>query len=184
MSLSINNYQTDFEKVVDHFKQELKLIRSGRAMPSLVENIKIEAYGTMTPLIELASISAPEPRLIVVQPWDKSIIKEVDKGLQASNLGVSPVIDGAVIRLNFPSLTEERRRETVKLLNHKLEEAKVGVRNVREQVLKDFKAAKGEGQLTEDDWFASQKELQKVVDEYNDKLKQLSIDKEKEIMTV
>ncbi|MBU1039188.1 ribosome recycling factor [Patescibacteria group bacterium] len=184
MSLSVSNYLIDFDKVVEHFKQELKLIRSGRAMPTLVENIKVEAYGTLTPLIELASISAPEPKLIVIQPWDKSIIKEVERSLQSANLGASPVIDGAIIRLNFPPLNEERRREIVKLLNGKLEEAKVGVRNTREQVLKDFKAAKTEGTATEDDWFLAQKELQKTVDDYNDKLKNLSADKEKEVMTI
>ena len=171
-------------KVISHLKVELAGIRSGRATPVLVEHVKVEAYGTMTPLIELASITAPEPRLLVVSPWDKSIIKEVEKALLAANLGGQPTVDGAVIRLNFPSLTEERRLELTKHVSLKLEEAKVAVRNVREEFLKDLREQKVKGEITEDDFFVRQKELQKMVDDHNDKIKQLGADKEKEIMTI
>lgn len=173
-----------FAKVIEHIQSELSGIRSGRATPALVEHVKIEAYGTMTPLVELASITAPEPKLIVISPWDKSIIKEIEKALQAANLGVNPTVDGVVIRLNFPSLTEERRRELVKVMQQKLEEAKVATRNVREEVLKELKAQKNDGGLSEDAFFAAQKELQKMVDDQNDNIKRLGEQKEQEIMTI
>jgi len=173
-----------FSKVVERFIQELKLIRSGRAAPSLIEQVKVEAYGTLTPLIELASITAPEPRLLVVQPWDKGIIKDIERSLQAANLGVSPVVDGTLLRLNWPALSEERRRELVKQVNVKMEEAKVGIRNAREEILKQFKADKTEGIISEDIFFSIQKELQKVVDKYNEDLKTVATLKEKEIMTI
>ena len=131
-------------KVISHLKVELAGIRSGRATPVLVEHVKVEAYGTMTPLIELASITAPEPRLLVVSPWDKSIIKEVEKALLAANLGVQPTVDGAVIRLNFPSLTEERRLELTKHVSLKLEEAKVAVRNVRRHAKDELEGLEGD----------------------------------------
>jgi len=117
-------------------------------------------------------------------PWDKSIIKEVEKALQAANLGVQPTVDGDVVRLNFPSLTEERRRELVKMVNNKLEETKVAIRNVREEIMKELKEQKGTGEISEDDFFATQKDLQKIIDEQNESIKQLGEEKEKEIMTI
>ncbi|MDP3986426.1 MAG: ribosome recycling factor [Candidatus Veblenbacteria bacterium] len=184
MNQHVEQVQAKFAKVVEHLRSELSGIRSGRATPALVEHVKVEAYDTLTPLIELASITAPEPRLLVVSPWDKSVIKEVEKALQAANLGVSPVVDGAIVRLNFPPLTEERRREYSKLMNAKLEEGRVAVRNVREEALKKLKEQKTAGELGEDDFFAAQKDLQKLVDEQNETIKQIGTDKEKEIMTI
>ncbi len=173
-----------FAKTLEHFKAELATVRSGRATPSLVEHVKVEAYGTLTPLIELASITAPEPKLVVVSPWDKNILKDVERALQAANLGMSPVVDGTIIRLNLPALTEERRRELVKLVNAKHEEAKGTIRRVREDVLKGFKDQKTDGKLPEDEFFMVQKDLQKLVDEINTQLKQLADGKEKEVMTI
>lgn len=103
----LNDAKPKFDRVLEHFKTELGSIRSGRATPALVEQVKVEAYGTLTPLIELASISAPETRVLVVNPWDKGILKDVERALQAANVGASPVVDGQIIRLNFPQLTEE-----------------------------------------------------------------------------
>ncbi len=184
MKQYIEQLKPKFDKAIEHLKSQLAMIRSGRAMPALVENIKIEAYGTMTPLIELAGITAPEPRLLVVSPWDKSIIKDVEKALQAANLGAQPVVDGAIVRLNFPALTEERRRELTKVMNSKLEESKVSIRNIREEALKQLKDQKTNGDIGEDDFFSIQKELQKLVDEHNEVIKKLGDDKEKEIMTI
>lgn len=184
MKQYIEQIKPKFDKAIDHLKMQLATVRSGRATPALAENIKIEAYGTMTPLIELAGITSPEPRLLVVSPWDKSIIKDIEKALQAANLGAQPVVDGAVIRLNFPSLTEERRRELTKVMNNKLEEAKVSVRNIREESLKQWKDQKNNGDISEDEFFGIQKELQKIVDEQNELIKKLGEDKEKEIMTI
>lgn len=180
----IDDSKQHFDKVIERLMQECAALRSGRVSPAIVEQVKIETYGSFMPLLELASINTPEPRLIVVQPWDKSIIKEIEKGLQAANVGASPVIDGAIIRLNFPSLTEERRKELVKQLGGKLEEARVGIRNVREDVLKKLKVAKTDGDISEDDFFGQQKDLQKLVDDYNAKVKKIGEDKEKDIMTV
>lgn len=184
MKQYIEQIQPKFNKAIEHLKTQLVTIRSGRATPALVENIKVEAYGTMTPLIELSGITSPEPRLLVISPWDKTIIKEIEKALQAANLGAQPVVDGAIIRLNFPALTEERRRELTKIMNTKLEEAKVAIRNIREESLNHLKNQKSNGDISEDDFFAIQKELQKVVDENNDMIKKLGEDKEKEIMTI
>ncbi|MFA4818862.1 MAG: ribosome recycling factor [Patescibacteria group bacterium] len=184
MLSQLNELTPDLDKILQHFKSELATLRSGRVMPSLVEHLKVEAYGTLTPLIELASINAPEPRLIVVQPWDKNIIRDIDKALQAANLGVAPVIDGALIRLNFPSLTEDKRKELVKQVGIKAEEAKVSVKNVREDTHKTLKADKDAGSLAEDNFFIAQKELQKIVDDYNGRIKKIAEDKAKEIMTI
>lgn len=184
MKQLIENTKPKLDKVIDHLKTQLSAIRSGRATPALVEHVKVEAYGTMTPLIELAGITAPEPRLLVVSPWDKAIIKEVEKALQVANLGVQPIIDGAIVRLNFPQLSEERRRELVKLVNNKLEESRVASRNTREEVMKELKEKKSNGEVSEDDFFAGQKELQKLIDEQNELIKTLGDDKEKEIMTI
>lgn len=180
----LSDINPQFDKAIEHLAHECAALRSGRVSPALVDQVRIETYGSNMPLIELASINTPEPRLIVVQPWDPSIIKDIEKGILAANVGASPVIDGALIRLNFPSLTEERRKELVKQLGSKLEEARVAVRNIREEVLKKMKAAKAEGDISEDDFFGQQKDLQKIVDDYNAKIKKIGDDKEKDIMTV
>lgn len=184
MNEIVSKYIGNFDGAINHLQKELSGVRSGRAFPALVEHLKIEAYGVFTPLVELASITAPEPRLIVVSPWDKSIIKDVEKALQAANLGTNPTVDGTVIRLNFPPLTEDRRKELVKVVTQKLEEAKVAVRGIREDALKMLKIAKSDGSLAEDGFFAAQKELQKIVDDKNDQIKNMGSQKEQEIMTI
>ncbi len=180
----LEDNNSHFDKAIDHLLHECAGLRSGRVSPVMVEQVKVETYGSIMPLIELASINTPEPRLIVIQPWDASIIRDIEKGLLAANVGASPVIDGALIRLNFPALTEERRKELAKQLGTKLEEAKVAIRNIREEILKKLKTAKTAGDISEDDFFSQQKELQKVVDDYNAKIKKIGDDKEKDIMTV
>lgn len=177
-------YHESFKPVLDHLASELSTLRSGRATPALVEHVKVEAYGTITPLVELASITAPEPRLLVVSPWDKSIVKDIERALQAANLGMNPTVDGVVIRMSLPQLTEERRRELVKLLKAKLEDAKVSARNVREDILKKLRDQKTKGEVAEDKFFVLQKDLQKSVDEINEQIKQSGEDKEREIMTI
>lgn len=180
----LNYAKPKFDRVLEHFKTELGSIRSGRATPALVEQVKVEAYGTLTPLIELASISAPETRVLVVNPWDKGILKDVERALQAANVGASPVVDGQIIRLNFPQLTEERRRDLMKLVTAKVEEAKAAIRRVREEVLKQGKDDKAAGKLREDEFFVLQKDLQKTIDDISDRVKQQVAHKEQEIMTI
>ena len=184
MHAALTGAKDRFSSTLEHLKAELSSVRSGRATPSLVEHITVEAYGTLTPLIELASISAPEPRLVVVSPWDKGIVKDVERALQQANLGVSPIVDGAVVRLNFPPLSEERRRELVKVASQKLEEAKVAIRGIREEAMKQLKDAKAEASLPEDEFFAQQKELQKLVEAQNELVKEQGLRKEQEVMTI
>lgn len=173
-----------FDAVVRHLEQELVSIRTGRANPGLVENVNITAYDNVMPLVQLASITTPDPKTIVIQPWDKNVLKDIERGLQQTELGLTPVNDGNVIRLAIPALTEERRKEYLKLLNAKVEQARVSVRKVREDHLRDLKNAKQEGTLSENDFFSQQKELQKIVDEYVEKIESHGTKKETEIMTV
>lgn len=184
MSTYLTDAQPKFDKILEHLKDELGAIRSGRATPALVEHVKVEAYGTLTPLIELASISAPEPRLLVINPWDKAILKDVERALQAANVGASPVVDGQIIRLNMPALSEERRRELMKVATTKVEEEKAAIRRVREEILKTAKDDKAAGKLREDEFFVLQKDLQKTIDDLTEKVKQLVEHKEQEMMTI
>ncbi|MFA5070142.1 MAG: ribosome recycling factor [Patescibacteria group bacterium] len=174
----------NLSKIIDFFTVELSSLRSNRAAPSLVENIKVDYYGTQTPLIQLASISVPETKVIVIQPWDKNSLKEIEKAISASDLGLNPVNEGSQIRLVFPPMTEERRKELVKIISQKAEESKMKIKNAREEKTKSLKKQKTDGQISEDDFYRQQEELQKIVDEYNQKIKNLAEEKEKEILTI
>ena len=174
-----------FEKTIEFLINELNQIRTGRAHPSLVENIQVEAYNAKTPLIQLASISVPEPRQILIQPWDKSVIKDIERAIQASNLDLNPIIDSDnLIRINIPSLNEERRQSLIKLVDQKLEEAKVSIRNGREEIIKNWRSLEKKGEISEDDLFANQKEMQKIVDQYNVQIKEVGEKKSQEILTI
>ncbi len=174
-----------FEKTIEFLINELNQIRTGRAHPSLVENIQVEAYNAKTPLIQLASISVPEPRQILIQPWDKSVIKDIERAIQTSNLDLNPIIDSDnLIRINIPSLNEERRQSLIKLVDQKLEEAKVSIRNGREEIIKNWRSLEKEGEISEDDLFANQKEIQKIVDQYNAQIKEVGEKKSQEILTI
>lgn len=173
-----------FDAVMRHLEQELIGIRTGRANPGLVENVTVTAYGSPMPLVQLASITTPDPRTIVVQPWDKNVLKDIERGLQQTDLGLTPMNDGTVIRLSIPALTEERRKEYLKLLNTKLEQARVSIRKIREDLLRTMRDAKQEGTLSENDLFSQQKELQKVIDDYGKKIETHGTKKEQEILTV
>ncbi len=173
-----------FDAVVHHLEQELVGIRTGRANPGLVENVIVSAYGSPMPIVQLASITTPDPRTIVIQPWDKNVLKDIERGLQQTELGLTPMNDGTVIRLTIPALTEERRKEYLKLLNTKLEQSRVSVRKIREDLVRTMRDAKQEGTISENDLFSQQKELQKVVDSYVEKIESHGKKKEEEIMTV
>jgi len=173
-----------FDAVMRHLEQELIGIRTGRANPGLVENVTVTAYGSPMPLVQLASITTPDPRTIVVQPWDKNVLKDIERGLQQTDLGLTPMNDGTVIRLSIPALTEERRKEYLKLLNTKLEQARVSIRKIREDLLRTMRDAKQEGTLSENDLFSRQKELQKIIDDYGEKIETHGTKKEQEILTV
>lgn len=176
--------QEKFEHVLEHFKHELSTLRIGRATAALVDGISIESYGSKMPISHIASINIPDARTISIQPWDKSNLAAIEKAIQTSNIGLNPINDGNVIRLNIPQMTEERRKEMVKVVGQLAEKARIGVRNVREEILKDLKRQEDENTLTSDDVEAEKKQLQEVVDKHNEQIKELAVAKEKEIMTI
>lgn len=179
------NFKTEeFNNILEHLNLDLKSLRSGRATPALVENIQINAYNIRTPLKQLASIHTPEPRLIVIEPWDKSLLKEIEKGIMEAQINLTPNNDGSVIRIQVPPLTEESRRDIIKILHQKLEDSRIAIRKLREQIMKNLKNQKDNGEISEDDFFKFQKQLQSQVDEYNEKINKLGEQKQEEIMTV
>lgn len=180
----IDDKKYQFDDAVQHLKGELNSIRTGRATPSLVESLTVDYYGAKTPLQQLAAIAAPDPRSLLIQPWDKNSTKDIEKAIQASPLGLNPVNEGNAIRLPIPSLTEERRKELVKIVHQKVEGTKVSIRNIREEMWRTIKEQKKQGRFSEDEMFLHQKELQKMIDQYNGNIRELGEAKEKEIMTI
>lgn len=172
------------EKRVDAYHSELKTIRAGRASASVLEKVSVEYYGTMTPVSQVGSVSSPEPRLLVIQPWDMSILNEIEKAIAKSDIGISPQNDGKVIRLNFPPLTEERRKELVKVVKKYSEEAKVQIRSIRRDSLEKFKSQKKNGEVTEDDLKGIEKDIQALTDKYIMEIDKIGEEKEKEILEV
>jgi ribosome recycling factor len=181
---AIDKKQTEFAKVVEHFRSELATLRTGRANASLVENLNVEYYGASAPLMTIAQITVPEPRQIAIQPYDKNALKDIEKAVQTSNLGINPVNDGAYIRLTIPQMTEERRKELVKIVGQMTEKARVGIRNLREEVWKEIQKMEDDGKISEDEMRQGKDELQKVVDKFNDEIKKIAEAKEKEVMTI
>jgi len=159
-------------------------IRTTKASPALVENIIVEAYGNQMKMKEVASITAPEPRVLAIQPWDISTIKAIEKGIQKSNLGINPVTSGKTIRLVMPELSQERRQELVKLVNKYAEEGRVSIRQVRREAMDNLKAAKKNSEITEDVFDTTEKEIQKLTDKYIAKVEAVTEEKSKEIMKV
>jgi len=172
------------EKSIDSLKNDLTKIRTGRASLSILDNIRVDYYGTTTPLKQMASLSVPESRLITIQPWDVSIIGEIRQGVWAANVGLTPVIDNNLIRISVPALTTERRGEYVKLLHQKAEETRITVRNIRQDKMRVIKTAFEEKHISEDEKFHSEEELQKITDEFIAIIEELGEKKEQEIMTV
>lgn len=171
-------------KRVEGFNSELKTIRAGRANAQVLDKISIDYYGSQTPIAQVGSISSPEPRLLVIQPWDLSVLKEIEKAILKSELGISPQNDGKVIRLAFPPLTEERRKELVKTVKKYSEEAKVQIRNARRDAMDDYKAQKKNGEVTEDELKTIEKDIQSLTDKYIKEIDDITAAKEKEILEV
>jgi len=180
----IDNYKEEFIKAVSHFQSEIGGLKTGRANPAILDNVRVEAYGTMNPITSVASVNVPDARSLVIQPWDKSIIKEIEKGIIEANLNLNPVSDGDKIRINLPPLTEETRKEIVKLLNQKAEDAKISVRVVRDKAKEEIIEAEKNKEFGEDEKFRLLEELDKKVGTYNDEIKSLTESKEAEILTV
>jgi len=179
----IEKIKPELEKVLSFFEGELMKIRTGRASPSLVEDIVVECFGEKFPLKQLAAISLPDPRQIVIQPWDKSYIEAIEKAIfQQKSLGLSPVVDKDVIRISLPSLTEEYKKNLLRLLSEKKENARQTIRRWREEAWDEIQEKERIGEIREDDKFRAKEELQELIDKYNKKIEEMAERKEKEIM--
>lgn len=171
-------------KSMGFLKEDLATIRAGKANPKLVDKIQVSYYGTMTPLNQVANISVPEPRAIMIQPWDASLVKEIEKSILASDLGINPSNDGKVIRLIIPVLTEERRKDLLKLVKKETENAKVAVRNIRRDANEELKKLEKSSEITKDDLKKAEDDMQKLTDKYIKFVDDIYKEKEKEILEV
>jgi ribosome recycling factor len=178
----LHETEDHMKKAVEALQVDLRGIRTGRASPSLVERVRVNYYGTPTNLVELAAISAPEPQLLTIRPWDASALKEIERAILQSDLGLTPGNDGKIIRLSIPPLTEERRRDLTKVVSRRTEEARVAVRNSRRDGLDDLKELEKEKLITEDDFYSGKEELQKITDRYIARVDEVGKAKEQEIM--
>ena len=182
--MDYTNLKERMEKSIGAFKEKLLEIRAGRANPAILNKVKIDYYGTPTPINQVAGVSVPEARLIVIQPWDVSVLKDIEKAILASDIGLNPNNDGKVIRLAFPELTEERRKELAKEIRKIAEEAKVAIRAIRRDGIDEAKAKQKNSEITEDELKSAETEIQKITDKYIDEIDKILADKEKEIMSV
>jgi len=181
---TVKDAENRMKAAVQSLEEDLAGIRTGRASPGLVEKLPVEYYGAPTPLMQLASISVPDPRTLLVKPFDPTTLKAIERGIIVSNLGLTPNNDGKTIRLNLPPLTEERRRDLVKLVSHRLEEAKVATRNIRRDIIKELREYEKEKLISEDDLKKAEEELQKLTDHMVGEIENIGYKKEKEIMEV
>lgn len=184
----MNNYiqakQGEFQKVLEFFKKDISVLRTGRANPSVLDGILVDAYGAKTPLNGVGSITVSDARSMVISPWDKSVLKDIEKAIVEANLGFGVVNEGDKIRLTLPMMTEENRRDLVKKLNEKMEGARVNLRKVRDEIKADIETAEGDKEISEDDKFRFLKELDEEVKAKNDEVKNIRDKKEEDIMTI
>lgn len=181
---TVKEAETRMKGALQNLEDSLATIRTGRASPALVEKLAVDYYGSPTPLLQLANISAPEPRVLMIRPFDQTTLKTIERAIIASDLGLTPNNDGRVIRLNIPPLTEERRRDLVKIVHGRLEECRVSVRNVRRDLVKDLREFEHEKMISEDDLKKGEEELQKLTDKVITQIEEIGARKEKEIMEV
>ena len=181
---TIANAEIKMKKSVEAIQKELVTIRTGHASPSLIEHLRIDYAGAILPLNQLASISAPQANLLVVQPWDKGSMSAIEKSIQKSELGLNPINDGRVIRIAIPALNEERRQELLKIVHRRIEEGKIALRNVRRDAQEDLKTQEKNKEISQDEHKLLQNQLQKLTDTFTVNMEQLGKDKEKEVMAV
>ena len=179
-----DNLKENLEKVINHLNVEFSSIRAGRANPKILDRVLVDYYGTPTPLYQMANISVPEPRMLVISLWDTSMIKDVVKAINEANIGINPNDDGKVIRLVFPILTEERRKELVKQVKKMAEDSKVAVRNIRRDAMDALKKMKNNKELSEDEHASCEKEIDKIISDSIEKIEKLCADKEKDVLSV
>jgi len=180
----LSEYKRKMGKTVEALKSENAAVRAGRANAAVLDQIAVEYYGVPTPINQVATVAVPDPRTITITPWDKSSLKPIEKAIQVSDLGINPQNDGKMIRLIFPQLTEERRKELVKQVKGYGEGAKVAIRNIRREAMDDLKALKKDGELTEDDLKDYEKELQKLTDDFIKEIDAVTAEKEKELYAI
>jgi ribosome recycling factor len=182
--LILKNFKDDMEKTISALDKSFSRVRTGRASVTLLDGIKVDYYGTPTPITQVATLSVPESRLIVIAPWDATALGSIEKAIQKSDLGLTPSSDGKVIRISIPQLTEERRKELVKVVKKMAEEEKVKLRNARRDANEELKDLKKNNKMTEDDLFSTQEEVQKLLDRHIEKTDKVLTAKEKEIMEI
>ena len=184
MAVDFSDYGRRMDKALDHLQEEFGAVRAGRANPRVLDRISVEYYGSETPLNGVATISSPDARTLVVSPWDTKLLKEIEKAIQMSDLGINPQNDGRVVRLIFPQLTEERRKDLVKQVKKYGEDAKVAMRNVRRDGMDYVKKLKKTSEITEDEQKKAEKDLQDMLDKYTKKVDEATAVKEKELMAI
>lgn len=178
------SFEQEFQNILQYFQEECQILQTQNANPRIVENIAVEAYGATMRLQELATISTPEPQTLIIQPWDKTVLKALETAIRQNPAGLQPIVDGEKIRIAFPQLTEEKRREFVKILHEKLENARVRTRKIRTDFLKEQKQREQSGEISEDDYFRHEKLIQKKIEECTEELQRRADAREKELMTV
>ncbi len=184
MKEAINKCESKMNKSIDALKNEFASIRAGRANPAILDRVLVDYYGAPTPINQMAAVSVSEARVLVIQPWDKTTLKPIEKAIQASDIGINPTNDGNVLRLTFPQLTEERRKELVKDIKKMGEESKVGIRNIRRDAMEKLKALKKDNSITEDEQKDGEKKIQNLTDNFVKKIDSLVADKEKEVLSI
>ncbi len=184
MAGNLNIFEDKMKKTISVLEAEMKAVRAGRANPAILDKVTVEYYGAQSPLTQIASVSVPDARSILIQPWDASILGEIEKAILKSDIGITPNNDGKAVRLNFPPLTEERRKELVKGIRKKGEDSKVAIRSIRRDAMEDAKVQKKNGEITEDDVKNLEKDIQKLTDNYIKDIDSIIASKEKEILEV
>ena len=181
MLSELREYEDKMKRTLDFLAQQFATVRAGRANAGVLDQIQVDYYGSPTPIQQVASVSSPDPRTLMIQPWDGSVLRDIERAILASELGINPQNDGKVIRLIFPQLTEERRKEMAKQVKKYGEEAKVAVRNIRRDAMEKFKKQQKSSEITEDDYKGLEKDLQKLTDDYIKKVDEMTDKKEKEL---
>lgn len=182
--MTIAEFKQKASKAIEHFEETLRTVRTGRANPSLVENLEVDAYGSKMPLMQLASISAPEPRMISISVWDKDVVNNIVEAIKKSDLNLNPTVDTTLIRLNIPAMTEERRKELVKLVGKYAEDTKISLRNIRREFMDDLKKREKDLKLPENEVKSEENKVDTEIKSFNDQVDKIAGEKEKELMTI
>ncbi len=180
----IENHNSEFNSAIEHFKQDIATLKTGRANPAIFDSLRVEAYGTLNPINAIASVSVPEARSIIIVPWDKNLLKDIEKAIRDSDLGLNPSNEGDKIRISIPQMTEESRKEIVKHLNQKAEQARISIRMLRDRIKEEISEAEKNKEFGEDEKYSLMEDLDKKTGELNDSIKEIVGQKEVEIMTI